>query len=171
MSNAMRLIALGLFVGTIAVSVSAHGDETPAAAAFYPLVGSWAGTGKLSGDGEAPVDLAVGLDCAKTAGGWAVRCEMTAAGAGVTMHESDLMGNDLATGQSHWYAITDAGETHDHTVIFTGSSGLTAHYAWEVDGAKLDETIVVQFGDTLTFTSVVTADGTEIERFEGQLSR
>jgi len=155
----------------MASSVSAMADEMPAAAAFYPLVGSWTGSARLSGDGESPVNLAVGLECAKTAGGWAVRCEMTAAGPGMAMHESDLMGTDMATGQSHWYAITDAGETHDHSVIFNGSTGLTGHYTWEVDGTKLDETIVMQFADALTFTSVVTADGTEIERFEGKLTK
>lgn len=148
-------------------------SNTPAAAAFYPFVGQWNGTGQLSLPGEEPTNLALKLSCSKAAAGWAVRCDMTAQNGKMNMSESDLMGVDAVGGQAHWYAITDQGDAHDHLVKWIDPDTMSASYSWKQDGKQMSENITLKFSgkNSMEFTSTVTGDGKEVNAFSGKLER
>lgn len=166
-------ILAGVAVAATPNLANAADNEQPAAAIFYPLVGDWTGSGQLSEPGGQPVELSIDLSCVKAAGGWAVRCEMTASNAGMIMNESDLMGVDPITGKGHWYAITDQGDAHDHIVSWSDANDMTATYSWEQDGKQMTENITMKFGgeNSVDFASVVKADSKEVNTFAGKLEK
>jgi len=168
--------ALGLALaacGALFTSMPGHAASAPAAASFYRFVGHWHGQGALTVPGQAPVKLALSLACSKEASGWAVACHMSAKSKSMTMSESDLMGVDPVTGQAHWYAVTNQGETHDHLAEWAGARTMKAHYDWKQDGRRMREDIVFEFKPdrTVAFSSVTSADGKPAGEFAGTLRR
>jgi hypothetical protein len=147
--------------------------EMPGASRFYPFVGNWQGQGELAQPGQEPVKLDLKLECEKVASGWAVSCAMQASNKEMTIMESDLMGVDPVTGQAHWFAVTNQGETHDHLAKWQGINVMQAHYVWSQDGMQMREDISFLFQDehTASFRSVVTADGKQAGAFSGSLKR
>jgi len=145
----------------------------PAAAEFYPLIGIWHGQGELAEADQTPLKLTLELNCQKVSSGWAVSCSMQAGNEQLTMMESDLMGVDPVTGQAHWYAVTNQGETHDHLVNWPDAQTMQAHYSWAQDGKFMREKITFQLQDSqdMSFKSVVTADGKQVAAFSGKLKR
>ena len=176
MTAFVRLSAAGLLVLGAAVplvATAAAPEDAPAAARFYPLVGNWKGNGQTGDTGKAPEQLSLALSCKKAAAGWAVLCTLDGKGKDMTMAEADLFGVDPVTGQGHWYAVSNAGETHDHLVTWTDHKTFQAHYSWTQDGKKMDETIKLSLPTpkTMEFTGDVTADGQPASFFTGKLSR
>jgi len=157
----------------VVASSAAAADELPAASRYYPLLGHWKGKGELTSPGQPAVKLDLKLSCYKVASGWAVRCAMSARNGKMAMTESDLMGVDPVTGQGHWYAITNQGETHDHLTEWTDARTMKAHYGWKEGGKQMRESILFKLPAkrSLEFRSVVTADGQEAGAFSGELTR
>lgn len=156
-----------------APAAAASSDKLPAAARYYPLVGHWKGEGELASPGQPAVKLALKLSCYKVSSGWAVRCAMSARNGKMVMTESDLFGVDPVTGQGHWYAITNQGETHDHLTKWTDARTMKAQHGWQQGGKQMMEHIVLKLPAkrTLEFRSVVTADGQQAGAFSGRLAR
>lgn len=150
-----------------------RGAKPPAAVRYYAFVGHWRGKGQLSEIGHAPVALALWLSCSKAASGWAVRCELLAKNGKMRMTESDLFGVDAVTGQGHWYAVTNQGDAHDHLTHWIDAKTMSASHAWTQDGKHFEEhiTITLPHNKTLTFRSVVTANGVQVNAFSGKVSR
>lgn len=173
MSLSLPALIAAAILAIPVTSMAAGTDGPPAASRFYPLLGNWKGQGELKQGAEAAAKLALGLSCGKASSGWAVSCRMVAKNGDMTMTESDLMGVDAVTGQGHWYAITNDGETHDHLTKWTDPSHLQADYAWTQDGKKMHEhiTMTLTGKKTLDFRSVVTADGKDAGVFSGHLTR
>jgi len=160
-------------VVSMAGTTAQAATTVPAASRYYPFVGHWKGKGQLSEPGQQPTALALTLACSKASSGWAVRCEMAAKNKDMRMTESDLMGVDPVSGQGHWYAITNQGETHDHLTRWPDAHTMTAHYAWTQGGKKMNENIRFAFQNkrSMEFRSVVTADGEPAGEFSGSLKR
>lgn len=167
-----------IFVATIVVSsfivtpdISlADSIPKPAAASFYPLIGKWHGQGEIKESGKAPAKMTLTLNCRKVAAGWAVACSMTAKNKKLSISESDLMGVDAATGEAHWYAITNMGETHDHLVNWINAKTMHAHYSWEQDGKKMFEEITFNINKrSMSFHSIVTTEGQTTGEFTGNV--
>jgi len=157
----------------LVASAAAASETAPAASRYYPLLGHWKGTGELAAPGQPAMKLALKLSCYKVSSGWAVRCAMSARNGKTVMTESDLFGVDPVTGQGHWYAISNQGETHDHLVEWTDARTMKAHYGWKEGGKQMLENIVLRLPAkrSLEFRSAVTADGQEAGLFSGKLAR
>lgn len=87
--------------------------------------------------------------------------------------ETDLFGTDPSTHQTHWYAVTNQGESHDHLVEWTDATTMQARHAWTRDGREMEEKITVRVGGAreMNFRSVVTEDGNDVGEFRGTLRR
>ena len=168
-----RLVLALATVGVAAVSAAAEKAPAPAAARFYPLVGKWGGSAEMGEPGKAPVKLAVHWNCRKASAGSAVLCEMSGKNKEMAVHETDLFGVDPVTGQAHWYAVTDMGETHDHKVEWADPKTMKAGISWTQDGKQMQEAITMRLtgAKALEFQSVVTQDGKEVGSFTGRLKR
>lgn len=161
--------ACTLFISGVSLATM---TAAPAAAEFYPLLGKWHGHGQLSEPGHPPVKLSLRLYCQKVSSGWAVRCAMQANNPKMRMSESDLMGVDPVTGQGHWYAVTNTGDTHDHLASWPNPHTMLAHYDWTQNGKHMHEAISFKFTGRhrMHFKSVVTADGQTVNAFSGKFS-
>ncbi|MFL5304668.1 MAG: DUF1579 family protein [Polyangia bacterium] len=80
------------------------------------LVGSWKGTGSMAIGSDKADGIKVTWTCRAVSGGSGVACDAVMTGIpGVDRYEeTDLFGYDPGTGKLHWFAVTNAGETHDH---------------------------------------------------------
>lgn len=117
------------------------------------LVGRWKGTGTL----QAGPDVATAAaNAAPLQASWT--CERTAARSGVlcrfhvtgipgvpSYEETDLLGYDAASATYHWYSVTNAGETHDHTAPASARDGLRFVFRGSQDGKPLEEVITLAF--------------------------
>jgi hypothetical protein len=175
MNPIIRVASVVLFAASAGIysGASLAAAAAPAAAEFYPIVGHWRGHGQLVEPGQPPVKLAISLYCQKVSAGWAVRCAMQAKNKQMTMTESDLMGVDPVTGQAHWYAVTNQGETHDHLVKWQDAHTMLAHYDWTQQGKHMHEAIAFKLKGKrlLSFDSIVTADGKQAGEFVGTVKR
>lgn len=166
---------LTLFTLTIMLalpSMTAIADNTqPPAAPFYVLLGTWQGQGEFGQTGQAPAKLTLNYQCQKTSAGWGVLCTMKASNKEMTMEETDLFGHDPVSNTSHWYAVTNTGETHDHTAKWIDARTMKASYSWTQEGANMKEDVmlIVDRNKTLLFESVVSQDNQEVARFSGTL--
>ena len=158
-----KLILAALLVPALAAADTKDYDN---------FVGSWKGAGKMTmGKDVAKVDLKI--ECKRTAADAAVACTMHAGnvpGLG-NYEESDLFGFEPNTSTYHWYAVTNAGEVHDHT---TKSLGAKSQWVFEgtQEGKPLKETIDMSFSkDTMSFKSVVTVGGTQVAMLEGEVKK
>lgn len=173
----IRFFALSIVSLAVTIPMSkpraATSEDQPAASIFYPLIGSWSGTGQMAEAGQKPVDLSIALFCVKASAGHAVSCKMAANNKDMLLSESDLFGVDPVTGKGHWYAVTNQGETHDHVVTWIDAKTMKATYSWSQDGKKMHEDITMSLPTekTMEFTGVVTAGGKEASSFTGKLKR
>lgn len=144
----------------------------PPAAGYYVLTGVWKGEGSVSENGQ-QIHFDLRLRCHKASAGWAVLCTMDGrdrTGKQV-LAETDLFGVDPVTGKGHWYAVTNSGETHDHRVRWSDPKTLRAHLAWQQEGKRMEEKIVLSFAvtNTLDFRSVTSENGHQLSLFHGTL--
>jgi len=145
----------------------------PAAARFYPFVGHWKGQGEMAESGQPPVKLALDYRCKRASAGSAVSCEMKASNDKMAVAETDLFGVDPVSGQGHWYAVSNQGETHDHLADWTDANNMKARYAWTQDGKKMEEHVTMKFNgsNTLEFRSIMRVEGQQVASFHGTLKR
>lgn len=170
-----RLTIVLLASSAFLISINSQADTAtpaPPAASFYPFLGIWHGKGELAETGKDPIKLDLSLACKKVSSGWGISCDMNAKNGSMLMTESDLMGVDPVTGQAHWYAVTNQGETHDHLAQWSDAHTMKAHYAWTQGGSKMQEKIVFNFKGkkSASWSSVVSADGKKVAEFSGTIS-
>ncbi len=176
-------IGMGLMTALLAVPVaSTAGDKKDAGLPdavqqLHTLYGKWKGSVQLTRMDQPLLALNMKWWCKTPAGGWAVACTASAISVGkespVGFERSDLFGFDPFTGTTHWYAVTDMGETHDHTVEWTDSKTLKAHASWEKEGLPYEENITINFigSDTISIRSVVTSGEQTMMELIGNLKR
>lgn len=105
------------------------------------LVGTWKGGGTVAmGKDKAKIDAT--WTCKRVSAQWGVSCIFRVTGIpGVAAYEeTDLMGYDATTNSYHWYAVTNAGETHDH-VATPNEGALKFVFEGTQDGKPFKEVI------------------------------
>lgn len=106
-----------MLIAALAVPTLARaGEELPSQVHdLQRLVGDWKGGGSMTlPDGSAKVHAT--WSCKRTSAKYGVLCSFRVTGIpGVPVYEeTDLLGYEPHTDTYHWYAVTNAGETHDH---------------------------------------------------------
>jgi hypothetical protein len=152
---------------TLATASLARAEDTkpaPQVEAIRSLIGSWSGKGSMTSEGKTfPITMT--YDCAESAGGAGVKCTCVMNGIpGFTYTFDDLWGYSPQDKLTHWYAVTNAGEVHDHRGHFDMTGGLL-QIEVPVDGKLFSE--IVSFkrkGKSLAFTWTSTAGGTLREK-------
>jgi len=129
------------------------------------LVGAWKGGGSLvMGKDKAKLDVTV--ECKRTSARFGVLCTFHATGMpGMTLEETDLFGYEPNSDTYHWYAVTNAGETHDHVARPPSGERLDFQYTGVQEGKPMTETIAFDFskdGKTLAVKSDTSVGGAVI---------
>jgi hypothetical protein len=164
-------IAIALAVPTVAAA-----DTLPKQVQIMEcLVGDWKGAGAVAmGKDKAKVDIAV--SCKRTSARFGVLCTMHATGIpGMAAYEeTDLFGYEPNTDTYHWYAITSAGETHDHAMRNPGETPrLQWTYNGTLEGKPFKEVVDLDFSaeKTLAFRSESFVAGASTSVFEGKVRK
>lgn len=173
MKTTRLAVAMLILFAIPALPLPAAEQSAPAAARFYPLVGTWKGQGEMREGDQPAVQLALDYRCKKASAGSAVSCEMKASNDKMTLAETDLFGVDPVSGQGHWYAVTNQGETHDHLADWTDAHSMKARHAWTQDGKKMEEHVTMKLNgsNTLEFVSIMSVEGKPVASFRGTLKR
>jgi hypothetical protein len=147
----LLLTAVGALVG---VGVArADGPAAPAAPAetkqFDRLVGAWKGTGSMTMGTDKVEGIKIQWTCHAISGKWGVGCDgvMTGIPGVARYQETDLFGYDPGAGKLHWFAITNAGETHDHVGSDWKGQATKFVYDGVQEGKPFKEVIDVGFKD------------------------
>jgi len=144
-------------------------DAVPAQAKeLHCLVGKWKGEGKLTVGSEV-ASVKGKYVCKKISGGFGVACtaELTGVPGLDKYRQHDMWGYDAGADAYHWFAITNAGETHDHVGRLTSDS-FVGKYEGVRGGKAFVETVEFRFtdDDTLRVISGVREDGKLAEKLE-----
>lgn len=163
---APRTFALALMVtlGLSSIAVADDGKPAPQLQAIRRLIGSWSGKGTLVSDGKTH-SIGMTYTCVESAGAAGVRCQAEITGIPNFRYVfDDLWGYSAADGLVHWYAVTNAGEVHDHRGHFDAAGGqLAAELATE--GKIFTEVITFKRKNkTMSMSWVTTLGGTVKER-------
>jgi hypothetical protein len=152
-------------------SISAFAADEPAASPAPPagavklhdFVGRWEGIGEMAETGKDKQTMTVVMTCVETSGGWGIRCDDAMTGKNMNYLETDLMGYDASGNQVHWYAVTNAGEVHDHVAQWKDDKNLLATHSEKVGSKSIDENITITLTSptSLTAKSTLSVDGKE----------
>ena len=155
-------------------------DEQPAPPAppagalkLHAFVGHWTGTGEMAEYGKDKSTINVDMTCVEAAGGWGIRCDDAMTGQGMNYLETDLMGYDARDNQSHWYAVTNSGEVHDHVAQWKDDANFLANHTDIAGDHKISEDITLQLKSPtqLEAKSTVTVDGKESQSLTMTLTK
>lgn len=144
-------------------------------ATLEPLVGDWKGPGSIAmGKDKAKVDIAI--TCKHTSASAGILCAMHATGVpGIAAYEeTDLFGYEPNSDSYHWFAITNAGETHDHAMKNPGAaSKFQWTYSGTQDGKPMKEVVDFDLSvdKTLRFRAETFVAGASISIFEGRVRK
>lgn len=143
----MRHLALTGLLLLSPTFVRADGIPKPVAD-LERFVGTWKATGTAT----------VGATTAKITATWTCKRVSARAGVGCTLEfagmpgmpvyaETDLFGFEASTNRYHWYAVTNAGETHDHvgTPVAADEPKLQFVYTGTQDGKPFKEVVDFAF--------------------------
>lgn len=144
----------------------------PGVAKLQSLLGQWSGTAEMTEPGKSPMKVEVSIRCHQVSEGWAVLCRDRFSSKEMDYRETDLFGYDAEAGEVHWYAVTNAGEVHDHVGTWDGTT-LNAHYAGHSGGKELHEalTLGVKGGNEMTFRVVTTVAGATASTMTGIMKK
>jgi hypothetical protein len=129
------------------VSSAANAAPPKEVAGMASLVGSWKGSGSIViGKDRAKLDAT--YTCKPTAAQYGVLCSLAITGMpGMARYEeTDLFGFEPASRTLHWFAVTNAGETHDHATPFTESNKLRFSFSGTQEGKPFKEVVDWEFG-------------------------
>ena len=149
-----KLLLLTTVGGLVAVGAArADGPAAPAAPAetrqVARLVGAWKGTGSMTMGADKVEGIKIQWTCRPIAEKWGVGCDgvMTGIPGVARYEETDLFGYDPGGRKLHWFAITNAGETHDH--VGSDWAGQRAKFVYDgmQEGKPFKEVIDVGFKD------------------------
>jgi hypothetical protein len=145
MSNRLQLtIALSLVTTAAAARAEAPPKEVKDMSC---LIGSWKVKGTMTmGKDRAPI--AATWTCGWLPSQWGVQCDLDITGIPGVPHylERDLMGFDPGGHKLHWYAVTNAGETHDHVGDVPTGPDARFVYTGVQDGKPIKEVIDFHVG-------------------------
>jgi len=162
---------LSLAVLAVAIPLTTHADPLPKQVeALEPLVGTFKGTGTMTaGKDKAKVDFT--LACKRTSARFGVQCTFHVTGVpGLAAYEeSDLFGYEPNSDTYHWYAITNAGETHDHVAKSFGDK-VQWTYTGTQDGKPMKEVVDMELGKdrSIAFRSETFLAGASVAVLEGK---
>lgn len=111
------------------------------------LVGAWKGAGTMTmGKDTAKIDAT--WTCKRVSARWGVLCTFHVTGVPglASFEETDLMGYEPGSNTYHWYAVTNAGEAHDHVAPATDGNKLEFVYTGTQDGKPFKEVIDLEVG-------------------------
>lgn len=185
MLNGIRTLAFaGLTAAILAMPATALAKKQEeestlpeAVQQLHTLYGKWKGSVQLTRKDQPLLALNMEWWCKTGTGGWAITCTADAVSVGkeppVGFERADLFGFDPLTGTTHWYAVTNMGETHDHKVEWPDPKTLKAHTSWEKDGLPYEENISINFigSDTISIRSTVTSGDETLMELIGNLKR
>jgi hypothetical protein len=138
------------------------------------LVGSWKGPGSMV-MGKDKAKLAITAECKRTSAKFGVLCAFHATGMpGMTYEETDLFGYEPNSDTYHWYAVTNAGETHDHVAKPPSGDRFEFQYTGTQEGKPMIEAISFEFskdGKTLTMKSETTVGGASIATMDAKVRK
>ncbi len=166
------LMALAALTFTSSASAQDSSEQARMSRELACLVGSWTGSGQVQmGGQEVPVEFE--YTCRSAGGGAGVACHLEMTGMeGFTYQSDDLWGYDAGRGLVHWYTVTNAGETHDHSGRVDGRT-FRATYVGRREGSPMRENVRFSFNsqNELTFSSVVFVDHQRVESFAGAVTK
>ncbi|MES1207504.1 MAG: DUF1579 family protein [Pseudomonadota bacterium] len=111
------------------------------------LVGAWKGTGSMTMGSDKTDGIKITWNCRAIAGRSGVACDAVMIGIpGVDRYEeTDLFGYDSGAGKLHWFAVTNAGETHDHVGGTWNGQSAQFVYNGVQEGKPLKEILDLSF--------------------------
>jgi len=111
------------------------------------MLGNWRGTGSMAMGKDKIDGVKMSFDCKRTSGAWGVACNgvMTGIPGFDKLEESDLFGYDPGAGKYHWFAVTNAGETHDHVGMPSKGDTLEFVYNGVQEGKPMKEVLQLTF--------------------------
>ncbi|MBL9017482.1 MAG: hypothetical protein JNL83_25055 [Myxococcales bacterium] len=141
-------IATTLLALTSLSSLASAEDAPKPIADLERFVGTWKASGTLT----------MGKDTVKVSATWACKRVSAKAGVGCTLElkgvpglpvygETDLFGYEPHSNTYHWFAVTNAGETHDHVAKVAGidEPKLQFVYTGTQEGKPFKEVIDLTF--------------------------
>jgi hypothetical protein len=170
MRIASSLLALSFALTASQVARADDPKPSPQLEAIRSLIGSWTGKGTLMTEGKThPITMT--YDCIESAGSAGVKCKAVLNGIpGFTYTFDDLWGYSAQDKLTHWYAVTNAGEVHDHRGHFDMTGGLL-QIEIPVDGKLFSEMVAFKRkGKSLAFSWTATSGGTLKEKGEMTLN-
>ena len=145
-----------LTVLVAAIPAIAAADAPPKAVTnLERFIGTWKGTGTMTmGKDKVKVDFAT--TCKRTSAQFGVLCSSTFGGIPgmATYEETDLFGYEPNSNTYHWFAVTNAGETHDHVAKVADGNKLSYVYTGTQEGKPMKEAIDIEWskdGKTMAF--------------------
>jgi len=134
------------------------------------LVGVWKGSGTMTmGKDKAKVDVT--WNCKRTSAQFGVQCAAVMTGIpGLDKYEeTDLFGFEPNSSTYHWFSVTNAGETHDHSAKAPAGDKVQFVYTGTQEGKPFKEVIDMSFGKdgkTLALRAETFAGGTSTSVFD-----
>jgi hypothetical protein len=144
----MKILSTILAISAVTAAPRAFADDASPpkeVSGMSCLVGGWKAKGSFTMGGQ-KADVTGTWKCGWLPSKWGVSCDADLAGIPGTAHylERDLMGFEPNSRTYHWYAVTNAGETHDHVAAFTESNDLEFVYQGTQDGKPMKEVIDIR---------------------------
>jgi hypothetical protein len=113
------------------------------------FVGNWKGSGTVT-MGKDSVKVSATWACKRASAKAAVLCTLEVKGIpGMPVYaETDLFGYDPGSNTYHWFAVTNAGETHDHVAKVVGIDEPKLQYVYNgtQESKPFKEVIDIEFG-------------------------
>lgn len=137
----MTRLTLAVIAATSAL-VPTAASAAPPPGPLDALVGTWKATGTAT-MGPDTAKVSATWKCARVSAGAGVECKLRLTGVpGMVLEETDLFGVDPMTKRVHWFAVTNAGEVHDHAAALTDGAWQFS-YDGTQDGKPMHEGITL----------------------------
>ena len=165
-----------LLIAALAGAPLAAAAESPKQiASLKRLVGAWKGTGTIAmGKDKAKIDAS--YECKLTSGDSGVACSLRMTGIpGLAVYEeSDLFGYEPNSSTYHWYAVTNAGETHDHAAKASADGPIRWVYTGIQDGKPFKEVVDMEVANddaSIAVHAVTTVAGAPVSTLDVKIHK
>ena len=146
---------LATLIATVGfVSIAAAEDLPKPVQDMDCLIGKWTATGTVS-MGKDSAKVTATWECKRISLKYGVGCTLALKGVpGLPVYaESDMFGFDAGANKYHWYAVTNAGEVHDHVADLPTGNKLQFVYTGTQEGKPFKEVIDLDIAkDDKSFT-------------------
>jgi hypothetical protein len=146
MNTFYRLVIPALAAVTLTSTLARADDAAKPIADLERFVGAWKSTGTLT-MGKDTAKITATLTCKRTSAKAGVLCTTRFIGVpGIPAYEeTDLFGYEPSSGTYHWFAVTSAGETHDHVAKASDASKLQFVYTGTQEAKPFKEVIDLEW--------------------------